>query len=194
MEFWKNTIDLNLDDEIWKDVEEFPDYQISNYGRVKSFMEWHGTNERILKQCKNNKYLVITLCQNGNQTTKYIHILEFEIFNDYKLKDNECVHHIDKNPNNNFICNLIKMNKSDHNIFHHKNKILSEEIKNKISINHDCRKGENHPLHKLIEQDIYDIRRSLELKLYTQKQLSWIFDISIGTISLIKSRKVWCNI
>lgn len=63
------------------------------------------------------------------------------------------------------------MTKLKHNIFHNK--------------------GINNPHHKLVEQNIHDIRKSLELKLYTPKQLSWIFDIDISLVSRIKNNKRW---
>ena len=35
-----------MKDEIWKTVEDFPKYKISNYGRLKSY---HSGKEKILK-------------------------------------------------------------------------------------------------------------------------------------------------
>ncbi len=56
------------------------------------------------------------------------------------------------------------------------------------------KRGENNINNKLSNQDVYDIQKSLELKLYTPKQLSWIFDISISQISKIKTGKIWSHI
>ncbi len=49
-------------DEEWKYIENYPDYQVSNLGRVKSFKKWRGVNERILKPRKNKQgYLYILI-------------------------------------------------------------------------------------------------------------------------------------
>ena len=37
MEIYKNLDLNNLDDEIWKEVKDFEDYSVSNFGRIKSF-------------------------------------------------------------------------------------------------------------------------------------------------------------
>jgi len=37
MKIWKNKSIQNLNGEIWKDVENFSGYEISNLGRVKKF-------------------------------------------------------------------------------------------------------------------------------------------------------------
>jgi hypothetical protein len=194
--------------EIWKEIKDFPDYAISNFGRVKSFKKYHGTNERILKQCKNNHgYLTIVLCKNKNHKTKNIHILLFEAFNDYKLNENECVHHKDSNKENNIFDNLQLMIKSEHHSLHNKGKNnpmfgihrfgknspffgKKHSKKNKIKMSEN-NKGEKHPKSKLSNQDVYNIRKSLELKLYTSKQLSWMFNIDLSTIYKIRNNKSW---
>ena len=63
--------------EIWKPVKDYPDYDISNYGRVKSF-KWG--KEKIRKQSfvgktNDNKYLGVTLHKNGKTVTKRVHRL-----------------------------------------------------------------------------------------------------------------------
>jgi len=79
------------------------------------------------------------------------------------------------------------MSKKKHNSLHKK-----EENKGNLNpMFGSKRPGEISGNHKLLEQDVYDIRKSLELKLYTPKQLSWMFDVSVETISLIKNKKRW---
>lgn len=54
-------MDLFLDGEIWKNIEEYSgDYQISNFGRIKSF-KINKINGQILKQHRNgiNGYLYV---------------------------------------------------------------------------------------------------------------------------------------
>lgn len=198
-EIWKNLNLNNLDDETWKTIEEYPDYQISNFGRIKSFKK---TNVRILKQQSDrNDHLQFRFCKNNKYYAKYIHDLVYETFYNDKLELDECVHHKDENKKNNYYENLEKIKNHKHNHFHKlgdKNpnfkKIFSEKTRAKMSQNHPNVKGENNHYHKLSYQDIYDIRKSLELKLYTPKQLSWMFDVSVKTIYSIKSEKTWSRV
>jgi hypothetical protein len=48
-------------EEIWKDIEGFPDYQVSNLGRVKSFK---CGKEKILNGSKQKGYMFVVLSEN----------------------------------------------------------------------------------------------------------------------------------
>ena len=98
--------------EIWKNIYEFPYYQVSNYGRVKSMIPHNGTNERILKPRKNKDgYLRVALYKNGLRKPywKNIHRLMAEAFLQIpekykKIPISELViNHKDENPQNNVI-------------------------------------------------------------------------------------------
>ncbi|HUS51579.1 MAG TPA: NUMOD3 domain-containing DNA-binding protein [Candidatus Paceibacterota bacterium] len=148
-----------------------------------------------------------------------IHILLFEAFNNYKLTNDECVHHKDKNKINNKLENLQLMNKSDHNSLHHRNKILSEEHKRKLSSlnigknhpmfgkNHseeskikmsESKKekyvGENNPSHILIKKDVIEIIKLCNEKILTQREIAKIYNVSYSTISAIKNKRIWIHI
>ena len=57
----------NLPNEVWKTITDFPNYQVSNMGRVKSLNKYHGSNERILKPIKNKYgYLQVHLKHNNS--------------------------------------------------------------------------------------------------------------------------------
>lgn len=103
-------------DEIWKDIIDFPNYQISNYGRVKSKARITNVGiknvkeikrkEKILKPLKLTKgYLGIRLYNNTNAKTFKIHRLVATYFipnpNNY-----EQVNHIDGDKTNNNATNL----------------------------------------------------------------------------------------
>lgn len=57
--------------EIWKDIEKYPGYQVSNQGRIKSFKV--NKEGRILrgKNCKG--YIGIDFCVNGETTQDLVH-------------------------------------------------------------------------------------------------------------------------
>jgi hypothetical protein len=53
--------------ELWKNIDDFPNYQISNYGRVKNI------DGRILKPSKDkNGYLMVNMLTNTGYKTKRI--------------------------------------------------------------------------------------------------------------------------
>lgn len=94
--------------EIWKDIKGYEGrYQVSNLGRVKSLCYHHGTNERILKQKKNqNGYVVANLYKKGDKgKLKTVHRLVAEAFipNPNNLPQ---INHKDEDKTNNKVFNL----------------------------------------------------------------------------------------
>jgi len=63
--------------ELWKTIEDYPNYQVSNLGRVKSLC-WG--KERILKPCLNKGYWTVTLKRQDKQTCGKIYRLMAEAF------------------------------------------------------------------------------------------------------------------
>lgn len=90
--------------EIWKRIENFPDYEISNLGRVKSYKQ--KKEGRILPPIKTKKgYLQIQLYENKKYKRFYIHKLVALAFipNPNQL---EQINHKDENKENNKVDNL----------------------------------------------------------------------------------------
>lgn len=94
--------------EIWKIIKEFKNYEVSNFGNVKSRYFYKGTNERILKPSKNTKgYLFVVLYLNKKSKVKQIHQLVAENFLNHKPNGmGFVVNHKDFNKENNQIENL----------------------------------------------------------------------------------------
>jgi len=203
MKIYEN-LDINdLENEVWKTIEEYPEYQVSNLGRIKSFIKWKGTDCRILKQCRNHKgYFYVDLHnKNKKSKTKVIHRLVYETFNK-KLEKNYDVHHTNEDKENNFIDNLKSEPHSRHSKYHNKGKILLNETKIKISktrkeefksgkLNY---KGENHPQHKLTEEQVIQIKLLLKEGILTQQEIADMFGVSRITISDIKRGKIWYHV
>lgn len=192
--------------EIWKIIEEYPDYKASNLGRIKSLKF---RKEKILEQCLDSRgYYIVSLCKNNKSKTKLVHLLVLESFN-RKLEKNECVHHINENCKDNNIDNLKIMNLSEHQSFHnykekspHFGTHRSNETKLKISRKN---KGENHPFfgvkrpgeksgnHKLEEKEVVQINMLFKLG-FKNKEISIIYNVSPETISSIKNKRSWNHI
>lgn len=115
-----------MDKEIWKDIEGYEGlYQVSNYGRVKSFDQFINQKNnskalrkgRILKQSKNKDgYLRLRLVKNKKGKTFFVHRLVAKTFISNPRKLNE-VNHKDGNKENNNADNLEWCNRSE-NISH----------------------------------------------------------------------------
>ena len=89
--------------EIWKDLEDYPNYQVSNMGRVKSLKF---SKEKIMKSSKNNNgYFVVSLCKEGKIKNYLVHRLVAQAFlpNPDSLPE---VNHKDEIKTNNCVDNL----------------------------------------------------------------------------------------
>ena len=86
--------------EIWKTIEEFDNYEISNLGRVRNI-----TTGKVLKPVLDNRGYYKVFLYNNKAYTRFIHRLVAENF--IPNPDNyPCVNHIDEVKKNNSISNL----------------------------------------------------------------------------------------
>lgn len=92
--------------EEWRTIQDYPDYMISNLGRVKSLNYNKTGKEKILKQGINKDgYCYVDLCKEGERKTFRVHRLVATHFipNPQILP---CVNHKDENKQNNCVSNL----------------------------------------------------------------------------------------
>ena len=114
--------DLELEE--WRTIEEFPRYQVSNYGRVKSCIGI----DKILTPNKVQGYLIVKLSNTPIGKGKYIqkcfkvHRLVAKYFCEGYAEDKQ-VHHIDRQRDNNFYKNLLCVTKAQHAAIHKQLKI-----------------------------------------------------------------------
>lgn len=86
--------------EVWKKINEFPNYYISNKGNVRK-----GVDDKVLKTFIKNGYMSINLYNEYGCKSKYVHRLVAEAFlenpNNYPQ-----INHKDENRCNNVVSNL----------------------------------------------------------------------------------------
>ena len=88
--------------EVFKKLNDFPNYEISNLGRVKNVK-----SGKVLTNVVSKKgYFVIKLVNGAIKKTKTIHRLLGIYFLNYGIDGNFIVDHIDNNPLNNDLSNL----------------------------------------------------------------------------------------
>lgn len=176
---------------IWKKINNFPDYEINNFGEVK-----RSKSGLILKpDVDKDGYFRVDLYKNGKPKHKYVHVLVCETFNNYELKSGECTHHKDNNKKNNDFNNLQIVTKFEHNSLHksgknnywfgrHRSEKTKESIRKKNS-------GENGPKSILKEQDVIEIWKLLDEGILKQKEIGNLFGVDQTTISNVKTGKHW---
>lgn len=119
--------------EIWKSLDfmEYTDYEVSNWGNVKSLNYRRSRKERILKPNKNNDgYLLVGLSNNGKRKLFTIHQLVALAFipNPFNLP---CINHKDENPLNNHVSNLEWCTHKYNSNYGTRNERISEAMKGK---------------------------------------------------------------
>lgn len=123
--------------EIWKTIKDYPNYQVSNLGRVKSLNYLRTGKEKILRINKDKDgYFQITLSKNGKVKTHKIHRLVAEHF--IPNPDNKpCIDHINTDRTDNNVENLrwtTQKENCNNPITKTKHRIAcTEETKNKLS-------------------------------------------------------------
>lgn len=97
--------------EIWKDINDFPNYEISNFGRVRSKTHFDSIGRKKEGQYlrpgfdgKGN-YLHVNLYKNGRSFSKNVHRLVANAFLENPNSYSE-VNHIDEDKTNNTASNL----------------------------------------------------------------------------------------
>lgn len=97
--------------EIWKDIKEYPGYQVSNLGQIKSFKQ--SKEGRILKPKISAGYAGIDFRKDGKSYYGLIHRIVLSTFAPVEGWETLTVNHIDGNCLNNNLENLEWMTQSE---------------------------------------------------------------------------------
>lgn len=139
--------------EVWKDIEGFEGrYQVSNFGRVKSFVGTSNISGMFLKFSEVDGYSRVHLTDsNGKRRGFLVHRLVGTAFIP-NTQDKPEINHIDSNRKNNFYENLEWVTSQENSVHSWKygGRVMTEEHKKKISktrIENGVSKGENNPMY-----------------------------------------------
>ena len=177
--------------EIWKDIEGFERlYQVSNFGRVESLPRrvrnrngYVLTKRRILTPGIDKKRLrqYVNLHHKGKPTTRLIHQLVIGAFVG-PCPDGQEVAHLDGNPQNNHLGNLIYCT--------HRENLAHKKIHNTEP------QGEKHYGSVLTEEIIHYIRENYIPRCPVSGASAFArkFGVAQATISCVISRRNWKHI
>lgn len=176
--------------EIFKLIPTFPDYEVSNYGRVRTksrrIRYTHAVTgqehfrvgvERFLKVQFNDLtgYKFHQLYRDKKMYNKPIHQLVADAFL-LPVEGAECINHIDGNKHNNEVTNLERCT----NKYNHEHASKTGLLAN----------GSRIGTSKLNEKSVVAIKKLL-LGGWSHSEIAELFEVSKSTISLIAENKTW---
>lgn len=169
--------------EIWKTIEGFENYEISNLGSIKvnlKFRKYRSYQSKILNPpLDKDGYYRTAITKNGKRYMKTIHRLV--ALNFIENKENKpCVNHINGIKTDNRVENLEWCTVKENNIHAIKIGLSKQEP------------GEKHHMSKLKEKEVLEIIENKNN--LTQKQLGLEYNISQTQISRIINKKRWNHI
>ena len=102
--------------EVWKAIKGYEDYEVSNYGNIRS-NKTYNRKETLYMKVRDNGYGYLTVClwKQNKRKNFYVHRLVAEAFlnNPNNLPE---VNHIDFNRHNNTVTNLEWVTRKENNI------------------------------------------------------------------------------
>jgi len=163
--------------EKWLAVPDWPDYEVSDFGRVRS--RKYGKRMLKLVHAKSG-HLKVHLRNNERHRNEYVHRLVLFAFVGPCPSGKECRHFPDRSPKNNRLNNL---------------SWDTRLVNQRDSIRHRTRaRGEQHGLAKLSNQKIRAIQRIKVWSYGTLVKLARSYGVHVETIRRIRDRKVWAHI
>ncbi len=178
----------------WKNIEDFPSYEVSNYGEIRN----KKTN-RILKAWSTERgYPRVDLCKDGNKKPYRIHRLVAKHFVP-NPQNKTYVNHKDGNKKNNKANNLEWCTAKENTAHAIKNGLLKPINFYQKGENHPMKpinfyqKGENHPNAKLSNKDVVAIKKAIKSGI-DSSEIYKNFDITKSQLCDIKHGRKWNHI
>ena len=98
----EEVIKINNSKEFWKPVKGFPDYEASNFGKIRNINTKHVLKEYV----SNSGYYEVSVYLNGKAYPKTVHRLIAQTFMSQYDDQKNVINHIDSNRLNNNLLNL----------------------------------------------------------------------------------------
>ncbi len=173
-----------IDDEVWRVVPNCNNrYQVSNYGRIKSFA-YNKKDGQILKCSEINGFKHITLHMDKFRRKIYVHKLVAEILISKPSDKHIYVTHLDENLTNNHVSNLE---------WHTKETLVKKHREFAKQKYHDSKIPRAMSNSKLNESDIMLLKSMLERGV-VQSKIAKMFCISEMQVTRIKRGENWGHV
>lgn len=166
--------------EIWKRIDDFPSYAVSDRGRIIIIKKTGYKKVGDIKSTKVDKhgYLVTNFTKDGKIKTKFVHQLVTEAFY-RKPKQNLEVNHIDGNRKNNNLNNLEYTTHSQ-NIKH------GYDLGLKVGL-----RGPRNSWTKLSVNNVREIRKLLNMKELKHREIAQKYGVGRTCIKEIANNRNW---
>ncbi|WP_288077853.1 NUMOD4 domain-containing protein [Pseudomonas sp.] len=168
--------------EQWKVVAEYPNYEVSNQGRLRRLKtNNNAVAGRILKaNIGSAGYPMVNLLNEAGRRHLSVHRLVATAFLERAEGANE-VNHIDSNRANNLATNLEWVTSSANRLHAYRSGGLSA-------------KGESNGYSKLTEAGVREIRSHGSLPRALQDSLATSLGVSMATVRDVAARRTWAHI
>lgn len=168
----KISMALRYAPEYWTDIKGFPNYAVSNFGRVKNKV-----STKVLKPQKDYKgYLRVRLYNQKVSQRFFIHRLLMEAFCG---ASSQTVDHVNGVKSDNNLSNLRYLSREDNT--------------RKASIGHTHSQGSKHHRASLAEKDVKQIKCLIKMGLSIQ-DISKRYSITYDTVYGIKKGRTWNHV
>lgn len=164
------------------ETEVQPHYEVSNYGRLKSFQS--NPDGEFIKGSVIQGYKSLNIRVSGNKTAnRYVHKLVAEFFLEKPSEEHRFVIHLDFDKHNNYFGNLKCVTKEEMHAHNREN----PEIKNRVI----PRRTKNY---KLTESKVIMIKKLLKKDKSRLKMIAKQFGITHTQLNRIRSGENWGHV
>lgn len=143
-------LEKNFIEEVWKQIEGYPNYEVSNMGRVRSLNYHREKRVQILNRVIHpNGYDRITLCKDGKKKLAQVHRLVWEAFMG-KIPEGYEIDHINTVRDDNRLENLrcVTHKENQNNETTKKRQVI---IQNRLAQNPEWRRKNKEAMEKLAQ-------------------------------------------